>query len=310
MNGLELVAAGHYLPQKILTNEMLSQMVETNDEWISKRTGIKTRHLCENESNLDLAYQAAEMALSQANIDRQKIAVVIVTTFTGDYYTPAMANILAGKLKLRESVMAFDINVACSSFAYAVKLAQSLLAEDNESYALVIGSEELSKVTDFTDRSSCILFGDGAGAVLLKRKNGLFYSQMGTKSDVETLYCGGAGHENRYIQMQGQEVFKFAISVLPKTIDELLAQANLTMDDIAWVICHQANQRIIENVARKYKANEKFFVNIDRYGNTSSASIPIAISELLQAEKLHKGDKIISVGFGAGLAWGGVLWEA
>ena len=187
MNGLELVAAGHYLPQKILTNEMLSQMVETNDEWISKRTGIKTRHLCENESNLDLAYQAAEMALSQANIDRQKIAVVIVTTFTGDYYTPAMANVLVERLKLKESIMAFDINVACSSFAYAVKLAQSLLAEDNESYALVIGSEELSKVTDFTDRSSCILFGDGAGAVLVKKSNGLFYSQMGTKSDVETL---------------------------------------------------------------------------------------------------------------------------
>ena len=309
MNGLELVAAGHYLPQKVLTNDMLSQMVETNDEWISKRTGIKTRYLCEGESNLDLAYKAAENALAQTNIDRNKIAVLIVTTFTGDYDTPAMANVLVERLNLRESIMAFDINVACSGFAYALKLAQSLLTEDDDSYALIIGSEELSKVTDYTDRSSCILFGDGAGAVLVKRKTGLLYSQMGTKSNVEALYCGGAGHENRYIQMQGQEVFKFAISILPKTIDELLAQANLTMDDIAWVICHQANQRIIENVARKYKANEKFFVNIDRYGNTSSASIPIAISELLQAGRLKKGDKIISVGFGAGLAWGGVLWE-
>ena len=307
--GIRIIGTGYDVPETIVTNEDFAKIVDTNDEWITTRTGIKTRYLCEGESNLDLAYKAAENALAQTNIDRNKIAVLIVTTFTGDYDTPAMANVLVERLNLRESIMAFDINVACSGFAYALKLAQSLLTEDDDSYALIIGSEELSKVTDYTDRSSCILFGDGAGAVLVKRKTGLLYSQMGTKSNVEALYCGGAGHENRYIQMQGQEVFKFAISILPKTIDELLAQAGLTINDIAWVICHQANQRIIENVARKYKANEKFYINIDRYGNTSSASIPIAISELLQAGRLKKGDKIISVGFGAGLAWGGVLWE-
>ncbi len=311
MNGLKILSTGYYAPQRVLDNFNLEKMVETSDEWIVSRTGIKKRHISENESCVDLGYQAALKAIEK--VDKSKISLIICATMTPDYFTPSNACLIQERLGLNsQEVMCFDLNAACSGFVYALTAAQSLLQNLGDKYALVIGCEEISKIIDFNDRNTCVLFGDGAGALVISNGEGIFASYSNAAGNLDALKAPAVNRisENHYLTMAGQEVFKFAIKVIPESINAVLQKANLTLDDIDYVVCHQANYRIIKNVYKKMKSSEeKFYMNLQEYGNTSAASIPLALGEMDEKGLLKPGNKIICVGFGGGLTWGAVLME-
>ncbi|WP_279160329.1 beta-ketoacyl-ACP synthase III [Thomasclavelia cocleata] len=311
MNGLKVISTGYYAPQNVLNNFDFEKMVETTDEWIVSRTGINKRHIAKKESCVDLGYQAALKAIEK--IDKSKIGLIICATMTPDYFTPSTACLIQEKLGLNDQeIMCFDLSAACSGFVYSLTVAQALLQNLDDKYALVIGSEEISKIIDFTDRNTCVLFGDGAGAVVVGKGTGVFASYNNSAGNLEALKAPAIGkmNENHYLSMAGQEVFKFAIKVIPESINAVLQKANLTLDDIDYVVCHQANYRIIKNVYKKMKSSEeKFYMNLQEYGNTSAASIPLALGEMDEKGLLKSGNKIICVGFGGGLTWGAVLME-
>lgn len=314
MNGIKLLATGRHLPSRCVTNDDLSRMVETNDQWIRERTGIATRYLCgEGETNTSNALAAARQALERSGLSPEDIGLCVAATFTADHGTPSLACELHHLLGLPETTPSFDVNAACTGFLHALEVARCMLAAETlkTKRALVVGSEVLSRVTDFTDRSTCILFGDGAGAAIIElEENAPFASVLGARGDVDVLHCGGAGIAGEYIHMDGQGVFRFAVEAIPRCIAEVMDQAGLTMDQVDHVICHQANARIIDYAVRKLKAPaEKFYKNIDKYGNTSSASIPIALDEMLEKGVARPGDTAILVGFGGGLTWGGLLLQ-
>lgn len=309
LKGLRIVGTGHYAPDNVVTNDDLSKIVETNDEWITSRTGIKRRHHVTTEKNQDLAIAAAKMAIDNAGIDKSDIGVCICATVRADNLTPSMACMVQKLLELPNDIPCFDLNAACSGFMYGLQVARGMLLQSDKKYGLVIGSETLSKILDMTDRGTCILFGDGAGAAIVELSDNAYYSVLGSKGDDVVLQCPNE-QGDRYVTMLGSDVFKFAVTTVPKTIFQLLDKAGVTADDIDLFVCHQANMRIIESVAKKCKQSlDKFFVNLDEYGNTSSASIPIALSELNQKGILKPGMKIICVGFGGGLTWGGAYME-
>lgn len=309
LKGLRIIGTGHYAPDNVVTNDDLSKIVDTNDEWITSRTGIKRRHHVTTEKNQDLAVAAAKMALENAGIDKSELGVLICATVRADNLTPSMACMVQKLLELPNDMPCFDLNAACSGFMYGLQVARGMLLQSDKKYGLVIGSETLSKILDMTDRSTCILFGDGAGAAVIELSDNAYYSVLGSKGDDVVLQCPN-DQGDRYVTMLGSDVFKFAVSTVPKTIFQLLDKAGVTADDIDLFVCHQANMRIIESVAKKCKQSlDKFFVNLDEYGNTSSASIPIALSELNQKGMLKPGMKIICVGFGGGLTWGGAYIE-
>lgn len=307
MEGIQILSTGHYAPEKIMTNQDFEKIVETSDEWITSRTGIKQRHISESQNTSDLAVEAAKRAL--VGIDSSKIRYIVVATFTPDCFTPSVACLVAEKLGLGPEVMAFDLNAACSGFIYSLKVVNGLLKDDE--LALVIGSEVISKVTDFTDRNTCILFGDGAGAAVIAKSENKTYDYMGTRGCYDVLYCNGRtfnGVEEGYLYMNGKEVFKFATDAIEKSVKHILEDASLTHDDIDWIVCHQANERIIKHVSKKMKISlDKFYMNLQNYGNTSAASIPLALAEMNEEGLLKKGDKVIICGFGAGLTWGAML---
>lgn len=311
MNGLKILSTGYYAPQQVLDNFDFEKMVETSDEWIVSRTGIKRRHITENESCVDLGYQAALKAIEK--IDKNKIGLIICATMTPDYFTPSNACLIQERLGLNgQEMMCFDLNAACSGFVYALTVAQSLLQNLGDKYALVIGSEEISKIIDFNDRNTCVLFGDGAGALIVSNGEGIFASYSNSAGNLDALKAPAISKisENHYLTMAGQDVFKFAVRVIPESITAVLEKSNLTLDDIAYVVCHQANYRIIKNVYKKMKSSEdKFYMNLQEYGNTSAASIPLALAEMNEKGMLKSGDKIICVGFGGGLTWGAILME-
>lgn len=311
MNGLKILSTGYYVPQFALDNFDLEKLVETSDEWIVSRTGIKRRHIAKNESCVDLGYQAALKAIEK--IDKSKIGLIICATMTPDYFTPSNACLIQERLGLNnQDIMCFDINAACSGFVYALIVAQSLLQNLGNKYALIIGSEEISKIIDFHDRNTCVLFGDGAGALVVSNGDGIFASYSNAAGNLDALKASAINKisENHYLTMSGQEVFKFAIKVIPESINAILKKTNLTLDDIAYVVCHQANYRIIKNVYKKLKVSEdKFYMNLQEYGNTSAASIPLALAEMDEKGLLKPRDKIICVGFGGGLTWGATLIE-
>lgn len=308
MQGIHIVATGKAVPARTVTNDDLSRTVDTSDEWIRTRTGIRQRHICEEETCISLAADAAGEALLQAGIDKKQIGYVVVATTTPDYAFPSVACMVQKKLKLSSEVMAFDISAACSGFLYGLNICRSLLVTGEKKYALLIGSEQMSRITDFTDRSTCVLFGDGAGAVLLETDDSLFVHRAWSDGNSEVLFCKGVGNSDAFIQMDGGQVFKFAVKVIKEGIDAVLLKAGLSMEDIDYVVCHQANERIIDHVSKKYGENkEKFFMNIAGYANTSAASIPIALDEMMKEQKLKKGMKIICVGFGAGFTWSSAL---
>lgn len=311
MSGIKILSTGYYAPAKVLDNFDFEKIVETSDEWIVSRTGIKKRHFADGESCVDLGYQAALKAVEK--IDKSKIGLIICATMTPDYFTPSTACLIQERLGLNDQeVMCFDLSAACSGFVYSLTVAQSLLQNLDDKYALIIGCEELSKIIDFKDRNTCVLFGDGAGAIVACKGEGIFASYSNSAGNLEALKAQAIGKDgsDHYLTMAGQEVFKFAVKVIPESINAILNKTNLTLDDIDYVVCHQANYRIIRNVYKKMKSSEdKFYMNLQEYGNTSAASIPLALGEMDEKGMLKPGDKIICVGFGGGLTWGATLIE-
>lgn len=308
MNGMHIKATGRFVPEKVVTNDDLSRMVDTNDEWIRTRTGICERHfLAEGETHFDMLTAAAKDAIHRAGILKEDIGAVVVATITAEYVTPSAACRIQAALDLPDGIPCFDINAACSGFLYGLQMGKSMLDFVKAPYVLLVSGEALSHITDMTDRSTCVLFGDGAGAMILERSEShRFEAVLGARGNTELLGCpkGGA------ISMAGQDVFRFAVETIPMCIDEVLQKAELTLDDIDYIVCHQANARIIQYVIRKLKApEEKFYINVQNYGNTSAGSIPIALDEMDKAGMLVPGKRVICVGFGAGLTWGGALLE-
>lgn len=322
MNNVVIAGVGKYIPSKVVTNDMLSQIMDTNDEWISSRTGIKQRHITTGENTSDIASKAALKALENANIDALDIDLIIVATCTPDMFTPATACIVQKNIGAKNA-FAFDLSAACSGFIYGINVAKSMMKQNNIKKSLVIGAETLSKAIDWKDRSTCVLFGDGAGAAVLSLDEGegiidIICNSKGAKwenltigaKDIDNPYVDEVITLNSYLQMNGGEIFKFATVTIVKLIKEILKQNNLTLDDIDYIVPHQANERIIQFAAKKLDISmDKFYINIHEYGNTSAASIPIAISEMEEKNLLKKGYKIVAVGFGAGFTSGACLIE-
>ena len=304
-----IIGTGSYVPPDILTNDNLSEMVDTSDEWIRTRTGICNRHIAKDMDNADMAYNAARNAVEDARIEASKIGLIIVATSTPDYAFPNQASLVQAKLKA-VNAMCFDVSAACSGFITALDIAASMLKAGSYKYALVIGSEKMSEIVNWKDRSVCVLFGDGAGAVLIKAADNMYRQINYTRGDTDVLVCRGIGAQDAYVKMNGNAVFRFAVDVLKQGIDEILKKSDMTLDDIDYIVCHQANERIINHVKKKYPGHEdKFYINIAEYGNTSAASIPIALDELAQRGCFDKGRKLILAGFGAGLSWSSALIE-
>ena len=318
-----ILGTGSYVPEKIMTNDDLSKMVDTSDEWITTRTGIRERRIAaDNEASSDLAWKAAEKAIENAKIDRNEIGLVLVATMTADYQGASTASIVQDKLGIKAA--AFDLSAVCTGFVYAFTTAYSFIKSGIYKKVLVIGAEKMSSVIDWTDRNSCVLFGDGAGAVILGEveEGGFIASHlMSDGSGTNDISVPSSGsrkpvtkesidNKEIYFQMNGREVFKFAVRAFPESVDDVLKQANLTADDINLFVPHQANVRIIESIAKRYKQPmEKFMINLDKYGNTSAGSIPIALDEAIKGGKLKKGDKFVATGFGGGLTYGSILVE-
>lgn len=325
MEEINIRSFGAYAPSLVITNEALSELVETSDEWITSRTGIKERRISEGEDTSQISVKAAKVALDRANLKGEDIDLIVVATITPDTFTPSVACLVQKEIGA-VNAMAFDINAACSGFIYGLQVAYSMMSIGNFKNTLVIGAETLSKIIDWEDRSTCVLFGDGGGAVVLSKddkdfskKLFSFYSKSeGNKGesltthavDVINPYVKEEKIRNKKIYMNGREVFKFATTSIVNAVKELLDKNNLVKEDVDFIVCHQANYRIIEYSARKLGISiDKFFINLDRYGNTSSASIPIALNEMYEKGLLKKGMKIILVGFGGGLTYGSVLIE-
>jgi len=314
---------GMAVPEKVLTNKDLMQMVETDDEWIVSRTGIRERHIASDEqTTASLATDAALKALDKANLDPADVEMIIVSTSSPEHIFPATACLVQDRIGASKAG-AFDLSAACSGFIYALNIGTQAVRTGSVKNALIIGSETLSRMVDWKDRNTCILFGDGAGAFVIEASDvpgGVLSAVMrsdGSGGDLLTLPAGGSkipttaatvAEGLHYITMNGREVFRFATRVMAQASLEAVALAKLTMDDIKLVIPHQANRRIIEAAARGLNLPmDRVFVNVDRYGNTSTASIPIATCEAIDAGLVQPGDKIILVGFGAGLTWGSAV---
>ncbi len=318
-----IAGIGTYVPDKVLTNFDLEKMVETSDEWIRTRSGISERRIVdEKTATSDLAVIATKKAMENAGIEPKDIDAIILGTATPDMLFPSTACLVQSQIGARP-IMAFDISAGCSGFLYGLGIADSMIKNGYDNI-VVIGAETLSKVTDFTDRATCVLFGDGAGAVIVKKNNednyGIIASYFAADgSDWKLLHQPAGGSripasedsvKNRlhYIKMEGNEVFKLAVRAMIESAVKTLKKANLTAKDVALLIPHQANMRIIEATAKRLNIPmEKVYVNLDKYGNTSAASIPIALGEALQEGRIKKNDYVLMVAFGAGFTWGGIL---
>jgi 3-oxoacyl-[acyl-carrier-protein] synthase III len=323
-SGVKIVGVGHYAPPRIVTNHDLEARLDTTDEWITTRTGMKRRHWAsDEESTSDLASAAASAALVHAGMRAQEIDCFMVATVTPDYYFPATACLVATKLGVLEKP-AFDIAIACSGFIYGLTVAAGLIRSGVYRRIMLIGAETLSKILDKGDRSTAILFGDGAGAVILEScaEDSFLASDLGADgSRPELLYAQGSGARQpidhaaldakvHLIHMQGRETFKLAVQRMVESTDSVLSKAKLTKADVTFLIPHQANRRIIDATARYLELpDEKVVINISEYGNTSAASIPLALSETVRAGLVKGGDVIVFVAFGGGLSWGAVAWR-
>jgi 3-oxoacyl-[acyl-carrier-protein] synthase-3 len=313
MNGIKLLGAGHALPETIVTNDDLSKIVETDDQWISSRTGIRSRRRCVGETHTSLCAQAARQAMDMAGVAPEEIGAVIVATVSPDFLTPSAACLVQRELGLLEDTICFDLNAACSGFLYGLHTMECLLTASPRKFGLVIGGEVLSRLTDYTDRGTCILFGDGAGAAVVESRPSFpsICAQLGVRGEERVLRVAGPGTgEDQKIRMEGSAVFKFAVETVPRCLEQVLQAAHMTADDVDLFVLHQANQRILDAVARRcHLPPEKCAQNIDKYGNISAASIPILLSELCQNGRLRPGTRALCVGFGGGLTWGGALIE-
>lgn len=322
------VISGHgsYIPEKVLTNDDLAKMIETSDEWITTRTGIKKRHITnDNESTALLAAQAAKKALKRANLKAEDLELIIVATVTPEMVFPSTANFVQAAIQANNA-WGFDLAAACSGFIYALSIAQQFIENGRYKNALVIGAETLTKITDWKDRASCILFGDGAGAVILERgtenqKGIMFSSMFADGNGWEVLNCQAYGSrypsskplddpKKIYMHIKGREVYQQAIRRIVETVNNSLEHCGLTIDDVDMLVSHQMNARIIESAVKRLNLpDEKVFININEYGNTSAASVPIAFDECASQGRIKKGDIVVLVAFGAGLTWGANVIE-
>ena len=314
MKGIRIIGTGRRVPSETVTNHDLARLVDTSDEWIVSRTGIRRRHrLSGGESHTALCAGAARDALASAGVEPGQIGVCLVATLTPDTLVPSAACRLQAELGLPEDTLCMDLNAACSGFLFALHTAQCLLNASPRPYALVLGAEVLSRVVDWTDRSTCILFGDGAGAAVAECRADLppMAADLGARGDAGILRLAGPGTgQPPLLGMDGTRVFKFAVETVPRCMDRVLEQAGLTAEQVDFFLLHQANARIIDLVTRKYHIPpEKTYQNIAEYGNTSAASIPLALSELRDQGRLPPGSRALVVGFGGGLTWGGALVE-
>ena len=322
---IAILGTGSYAPSKVLTNEDLSRLVDTSEEWITTRTGIRERRIAAaEEATSDMGAAAAQAALADAGLSASDIGLIIVATCTPDMPMPACATVIQNKLGVPNHAACFDLNAACSGFLYALDTAWAMLSSGRYKHALVIGAEKMSAFLDWKDRSTCVLFGDAAGAVVLGPSRGdgarivgtRLYSEGGMQDllcipgggsvSPATMESYGAGHH--FIKMKGREVFKVAVREMEDAIEEILEQHALTVDQIGCVIPHQANLRIIDAISKSLGLSlDRFFINLDRYGNTSAASVPLALDEARRAGRIKHGDTTLLVAFGAGLTYGASL---
>ncbi len=324
MNKVQIIGTGSYVPENVVTNEDLSKMVDTTDEWIATRTGIRERRISTGENTSQISTKAALKAIESANIKAKDIDLIIVATLTPDCFTPSTACIVQKNIGAVNAVC-FDLSAACTGFIYALDTASQFIITGRYSNALVIGAETLSKILNWKDRSTCVLFGDGAGAAVIKASDNnetiSFYTASdGSKGDylrsenvpvanpfVKKNY---ALYDDNYIHMDGKEIFKFAVNAMGETIKKLLEQSGESIDNIKYIVPHQANLRIIDFTAKRLKIDSsKFFVNLNKFGNTSAASIAIALDDLVRSNMLKPKDKIMLVGFGGGLTYGGAIFQ-
>lgn len=326
-----ITGIGSWVPEKVLTNDALTQLVETSDEWITTRTGIRERRIASaDEPCSELAIRAASAALASAGVAADSIELCIVATITADFSTPSTACLIQPRLGLTQA-MCFDLSAACSGFVYAMTVARDAIESGRVKRALVIGAEKMSSIIDWKDRTTCVIFGDGAGAVVLEaqesaatsapeQKRGILSSVMGADGEFARLIrveAGGSAlpasaetveKRQHYLRMEGNQVFKSAVRGMVEIAKQALEQAGLTIDQIACVVPHQANSRIIQAIAEKLGLPmEKVVMNLDRYGNTTAASIPLALDEAVQMRRIRPGDAVLLVAFGAGLTWGALV---
>ncbi len=313
----KIIGTGMYVPEKAVTNDDLAQIVETNDEWITKRVGIKERRISENEFTSDLGAKAALKALEDSGCKPEDIDLILAASVSGETSSPSMACMIQNKIGA--TCPAMEISAACSAFLFLLETAAAYFALRNYKKILVVGCERMSGILDWTDRGTCVIFGDGAGAAVLERGEGYLDAVINVKGgdDVIKIPHGigcspffKAEQDSPYIHMQGQETFQYAVTSLCEDVNVLLERNGLTMEDIAYVVPHQANKRIVDFARKRLRMpEEKMFCNIEKYGNTSSASVPIALDELAKSGNLKRGDKIILCAFGGGLADAACLIE-
>ncbi|CAG7603474.1 3-oxoacyl-[acyl-carrier-protein] synthase 3 protein 1 [Paenibacillus solanacearum] len=320
LQAVGVLGTGRYVPERVLTNHELEKMVDTNDEWIVTRTGIRERRIAAPEqASSDLAYEASKIALDKAGISPEEIDLIIVATITPDMSFPSTACILQDKLGAKKAA-AFDLSAACSGFIYSLANASNFIATGTYKYALVVGAECLSKITDYTDRNTCILFGDGAGAVVLgpvAEGRGFKSFELGadgTGGPLLKVEAGGSRcpaspqsleGKQHFIYMAGAEVFKFAVRIMGSAAEDALRKAGIDKSDVDLLVPHQANIRIIQSALQRLALSEdKCMINLHKYGNVSAASIPIALAEADEEGRLKEGDCVVLVGFGGGLTWG------
>ena len=311
-----IVGTGSYLPPRVMTNADFAARLETSDAWIRERTGIVQRHIAEkSQSSSDLALEASRQALAAAGMKADEIDLIVVATSTPDYVFPSTACLLQSKLGVKGSA-AFDVQAVCSGFVYALATADNFIKGGAAKKALVVGAEVFSRILDWNDRGTCVLFGDGAGAVVLvsSDKPGVHASVLradGSHSGMLSVpgnVCGGAVVGSPFLQMDGQAVFKFAVRVLEESARETVAAADMQLSDIDWLIPHQANVRILDATARKLGLpSEKLVVTVDHHGNTSAASVPLALDEYVRAGKIRAGHRLLLQGVGGGFTWGSNL---
>lgn len=319
----KIIATGSYLPEKRLTNFDLEKMIDTSDDWITERTGIKERRIAEDgQSTSDLAYEASKNALRQAGLEADDLDLIIVATVTGDMIFPATACLLQNLLSAKKAA-AFDINAVCSGFVYGLSVANSFIRAGTYKRILLVGAEIYSRIIDWEDRTTCILFGDGAGAVILEATDGdsgIISTRLcsdGSLWEILTLPGGGSKYPTseetirkrlHFLKMNGKEIFKAAVKALQTLVDDTLKENNLKPSQLSVLILHQANLRIIQAAAARLGLPmDKVVVNIDKYGNTSAASVPIALDEVARAGKVKEGDYILLEAFGGGLTWASAL---
>ena len=327
LRGAKITGMGYYIPEKILTNADFEKMVDTSDEWILERSGIRERHIArDDQASSDLAYEASIRALKKAGVKAEELDQIILGTATSDMIFPSTACLLQDKLGAKNAA-AYDLTAACSGFIFGLSIAHSMISSGKAEKILVVGVEILSRITDYKDRATCVLFGDGAGAMVVescRAGEGILSTFIKTDGRYnELLYLPGGGSRSplteerlkrgeQYIHMRGSELFKYAVKAMVQAARETLDKAGLTTEDVDFLIPHQANIRIIEGVRKRLKlTKEQVVVNIDRIGNTSTASIPIAIGELDELEEkiIKKGDLVVMAAFGGGLTWGAVLFR-